>query len=228
MRRYYLIPISIVTVGVLIFLINKSWNHSANIVEGVKLKPLVDTAVVISETPSSKTVAKIANPKPKIKGNKIVLANGEIYDPKLYNLSLVGFIDAETKDPYLVMSGRQCMECDANISIYIQSPSDGSLKNEASQARYSYPGSLYDYQTDSLLSESRMFFGEVLPERFGVIWYQQQLDTSNNWVSSVYFAEVIGDTLNGNFVEASMNETLAQIRKRLASELARVAYTSEP
>jgi hypothetical protein len=79
------------------------------------------------------------------------------------------------KTPFLIFSGRDCDECDANISIYIHSPSNGHLKIENGENRYGFPGSERDFENKNILYKARAFYGQVLPGIRGVIWYQKQL-----------------------------------------------------
>ena len=58
----------------------------------------------------------------------------------LYHLKVIGELTTVRKLPYYILSGIGCHECDANVSIYIHSPSNGPMKNEAEQKRFDYPG----------------------------------------------------------------------------------------
>src|SRR5690348_1105894 len=56
------------------------------------------------------------------------LPNGSKFQTTLYGLAVMGRLHATNKLPYYVLSGVGCQECDANVSIYIHSPSDGPMK----------------------------------------------------------------------------------------------------
>jgi hypothetical protein len=78
-------------------------------------------------------------------------------------MKVVGRLKTEHKLPYYILSGFGCYGCDANRSIYIHSPSDGPMKNEGEQPRFSYPGKEMDYQDASLVYEAKMFLAIALP-----------------------------------------------------------------
>ena len=164
----------------------------------------------------------------RISESTVVLPDGALFETNLYDFKLIGEIETQTKFPYLILSGRQCENCDANISIYIQCPSDGSLKPEHEQERYSYPGHLYSFMQDSLIFESRMFFGEVLDNRNGVIWYQKELLDNKNWVETVYFVEIRNDTLVAITITANIKLTLKQVERGNAKELDGLDFTEAP
>ncbi len=114
----------------------------------------------------------------------------------MYDLEYIGQLRTNKKKPYLILSGRGCKACDANISIYVHSPSDGAMKNEATQSRFSYPGKEFDYENDSLLSEIRTFYGEVLPNvSNGIMWYQKDRQDDLIYKQSVYLLQIEDDTL---------------------------------
>jgi len=81
---------------------------------------------------------------------------------------------------------------------------------------------------DSLIYESRMFYGEVLDNRNGVIWYQKELLGTKNWVETVYFVEITGDTLVAKKINADIKSTLKQVVNGKAKELKGSIQTEEP
>ena len=163
-----------------------------------------------------------------IDGKTIVWSNGQTFETNIYDLQYIGQLESESKRPYLILSGRQCDECDANTSIYIHSPSDGELKTEDQQDRFGYPGKLLYYMDKELIGESRMFYGQILPNRHGVIWFGKAEDESGNWVNYVFLAEVTKDSLTLEVIESTLDLTLAQVKSGLAKELPGLILTSEP
>ena len=124
------------------------------------------------------------------------LPNGAKFATTLYELKVIGQLKTQRKLPYNILSGRGCQECDANTSIYIHSPSDGPMKNEGEQRRFSYPGKETDYENGSFLSEARMFFGDCLPRRpNAVVWFMRFLGEDKQWHESVFLVEVKDDHL---------------------------------
>ena len=107
----------------------------------------------------------------KVNYGKIIYNNNKELQTKLFELKYIGVIPSQKKEPFFIVSGRGCQGCDANISIYIHSPSDGSMEYEATQERFSHPGVLKNIFTKQIIAKSRAFFGEVLPGKNGVIWF---------------------------------------------------------
>jgi hypothetical protein len=151
----------------------------------------------------------------KIDSSKLVFKNGKTIETRLFNLEFIGQIPLENKDPFLIFSGVDCNFCDANISIYIHSPSDGDLIVGAGKNIYGMPGRMYSFMNDSLLYESRVFYGQVLENRKGVIWYQNTLMETGKWDKSVFTSELL-------------KQTLSMLDKGLCKEIEGNDYSSEP
>ncbi|SHJ57781.1 hypothetical protein SAMN04488028_101560 [Reichenbachiella agariperforans] len=158
----------------------------------------------------------------------VIFDDGTEFLTNLYELEFVAQLPTKTKIPYLILTGRQCTMCDANISIYIHSPSDGSMKQSHEQLRYGLPGELYNWEDGELIAKKRAFYGEIFPNNHGVVWYQSELDEKGNWIESTYFAGISGDTLLGSFIEANIDSTLLQVNKKLAFELPGTSQLTEP
>jgi hypothetical protein len=164
----------------------------------------------------------------KIEGNKIVFNDGFIFQTNIYDLGYIGQLKASKKKPFLILTGVQCDSCDAAVSIYIVSPSDGSLKTEDKQVRYDLPGRVRTYDTNEFIYEGRAFWGEVLPKRLGVIWFQKELNERKEWVESVFFAELVNDNIDGHFIKTDIKFTLSQLAIGKAWEIKGGDMTSEP
>jgi hypothetical protein len=68
----------------------------------------------------------------------------------------------------------------------------------------------------------------VLPKRFGVIWFQKQLTDKNEWVESVFFAELLNDKIEDKTVKATIDQLVDQVKKGTAWEIKGRDQTSEP
>jgi hypothetical protein len=112
-------------------------------------------------------------------------------------MEVIGQLRTASKLPYYILSGRGCQECDARTSIYIHSPSDGPMKDEGNQARFSYPGRRVSYlDGSSLVYEARMFFGNCAAGHLdAVIWFERFLGDDGQWHDGVFLAEVKDDSL---------------------------------
>ncbi len=163
-------------------------------------------------------------------GSAITFRNGSTLRFGVVEMVYVGQLPAATKAPFLIFSGRICDECDANTNLFIHSPADGFLSAEG--ARYGYPGKVYHYEDNTLLEESRVFFGVCLPGRGpAAVWYMKVLLESGKWQDAVYVAEVRGDVLKKGHLKAPLphiRKTLALVKDGSCREIPGVRMTSEP
>jgi hypothetical protein len=162
-----------------------------------------------------------------IEGKVLVFDNGEKIETSLFDLKYIGQLKTRSKIPYFILSGRSCNNCDENFSIYIWSPSDGSMKSNGKQPHYSYPGSENDYATNKLVYQNRMFFGACLGKE-NCIWVQKSLNDRGEWENSIFIVEVENDVLK----EATLNESadMNAILDRVTgcTELPGIVSSTEP
>ena len=166
----------------------------------------------------------------RIDSSKLIFKNGRIIETKLNNLEFIGQIPVENKDPYLIFTGVDCKYCDANPSIYIHSPSDGELIVGSGKNTYGLPGRTFSYENDSLLYEGRVFYGQVLENEKGVIWYQKTLMKTGKWESSVFIVEIRNNKKEDQSLTDTglIQQTLAMLQKGLCKEIEGKSQTSEP
>ncbi|NNE98649.1 MAG: hypothetical protein HKN25_06480 [Pyrinomonadaceae bacterium] len=168
----------------------------------------------------------------KTEGQQIIFENGKKINTRLYELKYLRSLVTETGTTFLILSGRGCTECDANIGIYIHNPADGDMKGEAEQMRYAYPGKISYYEDNSLIAESRMFAGNCLPDKTNmVIWYQKELNDDKEWESSAYIAEIINEELVGKTLEKELPDIKVSLGLKKAKkcfEIKGIDRTSEP
>lgn len=154
------------------------------------------------------------------------------FETTLYELRYLGLLKSEKKQPFLVMAGRGCNECDANTSIYIHSPSDGPMEGEAAQRRYSYPGKSKYYATGKLVEKTRAYIGTCIPGgQEGVAWYMQSIDKKGKWQSRFFIVKVTADAIEEKYLsnpEKKLNETLRLVRQGMCKELKGVDGYTEP
>ena len=169
-------------------------------------------------------------PFEKTFGSVLKFINEKEYNTNLFELKYIGQIQNGEKAPFLIFAGRECDECDANVSIYIHSPSNGLLNVENGENRYQYPGEERDFENDSLLYKSRAFYGQVLPNINGIIWYQNQLMENNSWQKSVFLIEVDQSGKRDSVLKdlGQLEQTLDLQKKGLCTEIKGLKYTSEP
>jgi len=163
-------------------------------------------------------------------GSVLKFKNGKIYDTHLYSLEYIGQIPNGNKAPFLIFSGRDCDECDANISIYVHSPANGKLSIDNGANRYQYPGKEKDYENNELVYESRGFYGQVLKNTFGLIWYQKDLMDNSKWKKSIFLIQINNGVQKEMLLNDTnqLNETLALSKSGLCKEIKGMNYTTEP
>jgi hypothetical protein len=165
-----------------------------------------------------------------VSGSIINFDNGNAFNTHLHELKYIGQIQNGNRSPFFIFSGRDCDECDANISIYIHSPINGKLSIEYGKNRYQYPGKERNIEDNSLTYKGRAFYGQVLKNTIGVIWFEEQLMENNSWEKSTYLVKII----NGKKKEISyknstqLTETLQLLKQGLCKEIKGIDYTSEP
>jgi hypothetical protein len=166
----------------------------------------------------------------KVQDSKLIFKGGQTLETNLFELEYIGQVSADNKSPYLIFSGRDCNECDANISIYIHSPADGKLIIDHGQNRYQYPGTEKDYETDSVLYIARAFYGQVLENISGVIWYENRLLENGKMGRFVFLASIDNGSLKDTTYEdtGKLDRTIILKNKGLCKEIKGREYTSEP
>ncbi len=162
------------------------------------------------------------------------LRDGSRFKTSIYELKPIGELHTSKKQPYYIFSGRSCRDCDANITIYIHSPSDGPMKSEAAQPRYFYPGKELDYEDHKPLRDSRLFFGNCAASHANAaIWFDHVLGEDQKWRSEVFVAEVKDDRLvtswlQENRYQPKLREAERAVHNGQCHEVAGVDRSSEP
>ncbi len=166
----------------------------------------------------------------KVVGSKIKFKNGKIFDAHLYQLKYIGQVSNNIKPPFLIFSGRDCDECDANISIYIHSPGERNFIVGHGENTYPYPGTEKDVETNKLVYTSRVFYGEVLKGINGVIWYEHRILDNNKWGDFIFFVKIKNGKKNDVQLKNKklLIETLEMLQNGFCKEIKGVNYTSEP
>jgi hypothetical protein len=140
----------------------------------------------------------------KIKSTVVYFENGQQLDTKLYNLKYVGQVDLRPNSPICIFSGNECEDCDDGNAIFLFTPAEKKKMITPELAPYDYPGREYADGDSTLLYESRMFYGNVLPDvENGIIWYQNML-TDDGYQQSVYLIKI----KNGKIEEALLLDNL--------------------
>ena len=167
----------------------------------------------------------------KIVGSNIHFVNGKILETSLKKLKVLGMLQAVSKAPYLILSGKDCYNCTAPERIYVQSPDDGPLYMEENPANFAYPGHIFKRRDSTLTYSSRCYFGLVLKSLpNAIIWYQQTLLEDGKMHNSIYLLEVIQGKLHkriqyNDLPDISETEELAD--KHFCKEIPPYNYLTE-
>lgn len=165
----------------------------------------------------------------KVVGSNLYFKNAKPFKTNLYNLQYIGQVSNGNSSPFLILSGRDCDECDANISIYIRLPK-GQLIVESNDIRYQLPGTERDLEDKTLIYKGRAFYGQILPNIKGVIWYQNELMENGTWEKSIYLVSLNHSDKKETTMkdQGQIQETLKLLKQGLCKEIPGTAYTSEP
>jgi hypothetical protein len=162
----------------------------------------------------------------------LVFPDGSKFQTALYHLKVVGQLRTVHKLPYYVLSGVGCRDCDANISIYIHSPSDGPMKAEGAQPRFSYPGRITSIEDRRVVSETKVFLGNCIVEHpDAVAWFERSMGNDKRWHESVFVAEIKEDHLVFEELKVKVpkpSEAEGSVQKSACRELPGVNQSEEP
>lgn len=164
----------------------------------------------------------------KVEGKTLILDNGEKIKTPLYNLKYIGQLESKTRHPYFILSGRECDDCDANISIYIWCPDQGPMDNNELKKHYSYPGKERDLETNELIYVSRMYYGNCSSFGNSVIWIQKILNDNNKWVNNIFIVKIAGTVLQEITISKSDQMSKISSEVKNCKELTGTDYFSEP
>lgn len=206
-------------------------SHRIGFVRCVACFVVLCSAVLLAQSGTSQQTAHETSTNGETFGF-FKLPDGSKFGTSLYDLKVIGKLKTEKKTPYYILSGVGCYGCDANTSIYIHSPSDGPMKNEGEQPRFSYPGQETDSQSGQLVSKTRMFFGDCLSTHpNAVVWFYRTVGDDKKWHDGVSVAEVKEDRLVTTEIKGALptpKDTRVAIRTGTCQELPGIAAYTEP
>ncbi len=166
----------------------------------------------------------------RIDSSTIHFRDGMVFQTDLYDLEHVGQVQRHGGMPWLILSGRYCLDCEAGLALYIHSPSDGPLVSELGlNARY-YPGRIVDGETGEPWYEGRTFYGEVLAETGGVIWYERIMHADGTVQEVTTLLDLDGEVpVEQQFLDQSrLPRTLELMARGLCREIPGVDQTEAP
>lgn len=163
----------------------------------------------------------------KVIGQTIYFSDNQQFNINLYDLKYVGQLSTGKDNPFLIVSGRTCRNCDENLAIYIYSPKTGLIQENNEPIRYSYPGKEYDYENNKLVFESRMFYGQCLDKNSSsIVWFQKELDPNEAYKESAFALEIIGENIKES-IKKDTDLSIEQIIKN-CNELPGIDVSTQP
>jgi hypothetical protein len=166
-------------------------------------------------------------------GSNIYFENGIQAKSDLIGMRYIDQLPVAGAPPFLIFSGRGCDKCDMNTSIYILSPTDGSLIKAAKSRRYPFPGKVFAFgPAHTLIRVSRLFIGNCSQGRGPIaVWFINSKLNSDKWEKSVFIAEVKNGILMSKFLVPPLpdiNETLQLLHKHQCYEIPGKDMVEEP
>ncbi|MFA0811174.1 hypothetical protein [Microbulbifer epialgicus] len=136
----------------------------------------------------------------------LLLSNRQVLDTGLKEARLISELHG-----YAIVAGRQCVDCDENLAIYIQriarpGESATGTQNDSGSDRYTYPGRYIDYLTKKLVEKTRMFYGYCYEGQPSLLWLTEYF-TGDRWVKSEYLILLGDDGLEHRYNEDKQPST---------------------
>ena len=155
--------------------------------------------------------------------------DGRSFQTGLYRVEFQGLLIGHQRT-FVVLSGRACTECDANISLYILNPL-GPPAREAMVHRYWMAGRETDRQTGKLIRSSRGFVGHCLADLNEVVaTYDSLVDGAGHWHTGLFVARIVADTIAPELriPPPLISNTLTFVQAGQCREIAGMTQSSEP
>jgi hypothetical protein len=179
------------------------------------------------------SVRSVDNDRQNRRRSALILDDGRRFQTTLYQVKVLAELHAQQKLPYIVMVGRGCINCDEHDSIYIHSPSDGPMQDEAHLRRYPYPGRLVSYLDGKTpVSQIRLFIGACVADyNDAMVWYSRERTDEGPFQSSVVIVRVNADTVQEVLLKSQLPpvaDVLQRVRQGVCREIPGVDGHSEP
>jgi hypothetical protein len=167
-----------------------------------------------------------------IKDNVIYFSNGEKLKTDHFGVKLVGELPLNQNSPLYIFSGDACADCCSEKMVFLVTPGEKNKIVTPEYAPYDFPGKEFSTTDSTLQYESRMFYGNVLPDvQNGIIWYQTMLDDDNQYRKSVYLIRVENGRIYEDLIFENVPDisaTLSLMNLHKCNEVAGADTVSEP
>ena len=170
---------------------------------------------------------------------RIRFRNGRTLDTGLWEVELLKVFSTRRGVPYLVLLGRSCTECDAELrAVYIRTPFElpvphhGGIRGLFMAAGISRGiwGGTEDW-VDSVASDTRAFLGACLSPHGQDYVAFERYRSENGWQILTRIGSIVSDNLQERTLEgswASLDSVLARTKKGACKELPRLEQVTPP
>lgn len=164
-------------------------------------------------------------------GSFLIFNDNRRINTRLYDMNYLESLNDSTGNPYFVLSGRTCKECDENIAIFIVCPKD-TARPLSELPKYAYPGKEYYYENNQLTFEVKLFIGNCIDnsrKSAALIWVQKERDCSNKLDSSMFIVDIFHNKIRERNVKPQTQEYTNYLQHlKNCKEIKGVETTSEP
>lgn len=188
----------------------------------------------ITQNSTAKNIQKSAQKSRNVvrtEGSFLIFNDNSRINTQLYEMNYLESLTDSKGSPYFVLSGRTCKECDENIAIFLICPND-TVKSLAKLPKYTYPGKEYDYESNQLCFESRLFIGNCInssEKSSCLIWVQKAKNRSNKLDSSMFIVDIFNDKIRERNIKSQTQEYNNNLQYlKNCREIKGVETTSEP
>lgn len=146
--------------------------------------------------------------------SQLTFANGHQAKTSVIDFKLIDLLVFDQGVPFILFSGRECTECDAEKQLYVHAIQDAVYP----VLGYPYPGQHFDRESKQLVAETRAFYGQCLTQKAEktVLFYTRYLDEHQQWQKVLESLQFKGQKVTR--VEQKFKQTtVAEIEKLLNS-----------
>ena len=149
-------------------------------------------------------------------GRVVRFVNGQRMTVLLTDVEVLGRL-ASSPRPWLVLTGRECASCDAEVRVYIFPVDTGLVDPRRSWFRFPGTARAGGEPPSSVYYRGRFFLGRCTGADDEAVWVESERSRTGPWHKSAYRVRVLGGKLTRGSV--SLRAALARIQRSVRSGL---------